>query len=38
MNDGLYAKGISKAIPLQTWAVPEVFRNLRLPDVKTFGT
>jgi len=27
-----------KAIPLQTWKVPEVSRRLRLPDSKTVGT
>jgi hypothetical protein len=27
-----------KAIPLQPWTVPEVFRRLRLPDFKTIGT
>jgi len=27
-----------KAIPLQTWAVPEGSRRLRLPDFKVIGT
>ena len=27
-----------KAIPLQTWAGPDVSRRLRLPDFKTIGT
>jgi hypothetical protein len=27
-----------KAIPLQTWTVPEVSRTLRLPDFKIIGT
>jgi len=28
----------SKAIPLQAWTGPEVFRRLRVPDFKTIGT
>jgi hypothetical protein len=27
-----------KAIPLQSWTGPEIFRSLRLPDFKTIGT
>jgi len=27
-----------KAIPLQTWTVPEAYRRMRLPDFKTIGT
>jgi len=27
-----------QAVPLQTWTVPEGFRRMRLPDVKTNGT
>jgi len=27
-----------KAIPLQSWTVPEGSRRLRLPDFKTIGT
>ena len=28
----------SKAIPVQAWKGPQVFRRLRLPDFKTIGT
>jgi hypothetical protein len=28
----------AKAIPIQTWTSPEVYRNLRLPDFMTSGT
>jgi hypothetical protein len=27
-----------KAIPLEAWTGPEVFRRLRLPDFKAIGT
>jgi hypothetical protein len=27
-----------KAIPLQAWTGPEVFKRFSLPDFKTFGT
>jgi hypothetical protein len=27
-----------KAIPLQDWTGRQVFRRLRLPDFRTFGT
>jgi hypothetical protein len=36
------AKAVSKhkgkANPLQAWTGPEVFRNLRIPDIKKIGT
>jgi hypothetical protein len=31
-------KGKGKAIPLQTWTVPEGSRRLRFPDFKAIGT
>jgi hypothetical protein len=31
-------KGKVKAIPVQAWTGPEVFRRLRLPDCYTIGT
>jgi len=33
-----FVKGKGKAIPLQAWTGPEVFRRFRLPDFKTIGT
>ena len=30
--------GKSKAVAVQAWTGPEISRNLRLPDFKTFGT
>jgi len=36
---GEVTKGTKKkAIPLQTWAGPEVSKSLKLPDFKTIGT
>ena len=34
----IYIYGKGKAIPLQAWTGPEVFRRLRLQDFKTIGT
>jgi len=31
----IYEQAHCKAIPLQAWTGPEVFRRLRLPDFKT---
>ena len=39
-HDGYLVMGTlqGKAIPLQGWTVPEVYRRLSLPDFKTIGT
>jgi hypothetical protein len=31
-------KSKGKAIPLQAWTGPEVYRKFRIPDFKTIGT
>ena len=36
--NNIKGKGKGKAIPLQSWTVPEGSRRLRLPDFKTIGT
>jgi hypothetical protein len=35
--ENFYTPALRKAIPLQSWTVPEGFRKLMLPDLKTTG-
>ena len=34
----IYRTDKGKAISLQVWTGPEVYRSLRIPDFKTIGT